>query len=209
MVVDTGPDFRQQMLRANVQSLDAVLFTHEHKDHIAGLDDIRAFNFKQRKKMDVFASEAVQVALKREFYYVFEAIRYPGVPEIALNTIDLDPFEVKGVNVIPIRVMHYKMPVTAFRVDDFAYVTDANYIAPEEYEKLRGVKVLVINALRIETHLSHFNLEQALDVIDDLKPERAYLTHISHLLGKHEEVSKTLPPNVQLAHDGLEINVGV
>lgn len=207
VVIDTGPDFRMQMLQNKVASLEAVVFTHEHKDHLAGLDDIRAFNFKQRRKMDVFATARVQEALQREFHYVFAPIRYPGVPEIALNTIDLTPFEAAKIPFIPIQVMHHKLPVLAFRINDFAYVTDANYIAPEEFDKLRGVKVLVINALRIETHLSHFNLEEALEIIAILKPEQAWLTHISHLLGKHEEVESTLPDNVRIAYDGLKITL--
>lgn len=207
LVIDTGPDFRQQMLRAGVESLDAVVFTHEHKDHIAGLDDIRAFNFRQRRKMDVYASENVQKALQREFHYVFADIKYPGVPEISLHEIDIRPFQAAGYDLIPIQVMHHKMPVFAFRVGDFAYVTDANYIAPEEFDKLRGVKHLVINALRIDTHLSHFSLDEALEIIRILQPDQAYLTHISHLMGLHKEVSENLPENVQIATDGLVINV--
>lgn len=207
LIIDTGPDFRRQMLVNSVKTLDAVVFTHEHKDHIAGLDDIRAFNFRQRKKMDVYASENVQKALHREFHYVFADIKYPGVPEISLHEIDIRPFQAAGFNLIPIQVMHHKMPVFAFRVGDFAYVTDANYIAPEEFDKLRGVKHLVINALRKESHLSHFNLEEALEIIRILNPERAYLTHISHLMGLHSDVSDEIPSNVQIAEDGLEIEV--
>ncbi len=206
LVIDTGPDFRQQMLREQVNSLDAVVFTHEHKDHLAGLDDIRAFNFAQRKKMDVFATERVQAALRREFHYVFADIRYPGVPEIQLHQFDEAPFSAGGFDLIPIKVMHHKMPVTAFRCGAFAYVTDANFIEASEYEKLRGVKVLIINALRKQTHLSHFNLEQALAIIEDLNPGQAYLTHISHMLGKHADVERELPSNVRIAYDGLSFN---
>ena len=207
LVIDTGPDFRQQMLRERVKSLDAVVFTHEHKDHLAGLDDIRAFNFLQGGKMDVYATPRVQEALRREFHYVFASVRYPGVPEIELHGFDLEPFEVAGFALQPIEVMHHRMPVRAFRVGNFAYVTDANYIAPEEYAKLRGVEVLVINALRKQTHLSHFSLDEALAIVDDLKPKQAWLTHISHMLGRHEDVERELPANVRIAYDGLQFEI--
>lgn len=205
VVIDTGPDFRQQMLVNGVESLDAVVFTHEHKDHLAGLDDIRAFNYSQHRKMDVYATERVQVALQREFHYVFADVRYPGIPEIALHEFDSAPFQAGGFEFVPIQVMHHRLPVKAFRVGDFAYVTDANYIAPEEYEKLRGVEVLVINALRRERHMSHFNLEEALSIIEDLGPKSAWLTHISHMLGRHADVERELPRNVRIAYDGLVI----
>jgi len=205
IVVDTGPDFRQQMLRESVQSLDAVLFTHEHKDHVAGMDDVRSFNFKQEKAMDVYASEAVQTALHREFHYVFAAEKYPGVPSVNLHTIDHAPFDVNGETIVPIKVWHYKMPVLGFRVRNFAYVTDANRIEPQELDKLKGLDVLVVNALRKEEHISHFNLQQALELIVELQPKRAYLTHISHLMGKHADVAQELPPNVEIAYDGQQI----
>ena len=175
-VVDTGPDFRYQMLRAEVKSLDAVVFTHEHKDHIAGLDDVRGFNYLQKRPMDIFATERVQIALKREFYYAFETEKYPGVPQLNLVTIDKEPFEVKGLVLQPIELMHYKMPVRGFRIGDFAYITDANYISQEEKNKLKGVKTLVINALRKIEHISHFSLPQALDIIEEINPDQAYLT---------------------------------
>jgi len=182
-VIDSGPDFRQQLLREKVTALEAVIFTHEHKDHVAGLDDIRAFNFSQHKEMDVFATPRVQEALRREFHYVFAETKYPGVPEVKLKTIDGEPFTIGEMQFIPVEVMHYKMPVLGFRIGNFAYVTDANYIAPAELEKLKGLDVLVLNALRIQTHMSHFSLSEALEIIDFLKPKKAYLTHISHLLG--------------------------
>lgn len=205
LVIDTGPDFRQQMLNAKVTGLDAVVFTHEHKDHVAGLDDIRAFNYVQKRKMDVYATDRVGEALRREFHYVFADVRYPGVPEIDLHAFYDEPFDAAGFHLTPIRVMHHRLPVTAFRIRDFVYITDANYIADEEYEKVRGCKVLVINALRIETHMSHFNLEQALAIINDIQPDRAYLIHISHMFGKHAEVQAKLPANVFIAYDALEI----
>ena len=207
LVIDTGPDFRQQMLTNNVKRLDAVVFTHGHKDHIAGMDDIRAFNFSQNRDMDIYADDLVEESLKREFHYIFAEFQYPGIPKVNMNKIDLSPFTVGDIDLQPIEVMHYKLPVKAFRSGDFAYITDANYIDPEEMEKLKGVKTLVINALRREEHISHFTLDQALDIIQDLKVERAYLTHISHLLGKHEDVSKELPSHVFLAYDGIEIEV--
>lgn len=206
-VVDTGPDFRQQMLRTKTKQLDAVLFTHEHKDHIAGLDDVRAFNFVQKRSMNVYAEPPVQTALRRDFYYAFADEKYPGVPQIELHTIGTEPFEAEGIPIIPIRVMHYKMPVLGFRFGDFTYITDANFISEEEKEKVRGSKVLVLNALRREDHISHFTLQQALDLIFELKPEKSYLTHISHRLGRHQDIGLELPDNVELAYDGLELNL--
>jgi len=207
LVIDTGPDFRQQMLREEVKRLDAILFTHSHKDHIAGMDDIRAFNYKQQQAMQVYADEAVQEALQREFYYVFEENPYPGIPKVELTTIDKSPFEIKGLQVIPVEVMHYKMPVLGFRIGGFAYITDAKTIAAEEKEKLKGLDVLVLNALRKEDHLSHLTLSEALEWIEELRPKKAYLTHISHLLGTHTSVSEELPANVDLAFDGLQVSI--
>ena len=208
LVIDTGPDFREQMLLAKVKDLDAVVFTHEHKDHVAGLDDIRAFNFRRKgEKMDVYATVQVQEALKREFAYVFAKNKYPGAPEVTLNTINSEPFSVKDIELIPIDVMHYKMPVKGFRIGNFAYVTDANYIAPKEKAKLQNLDVLILNALRKEEHISHFNLSEAIELVKELKPQKAYFTHISHLLGIHEEVESDLPENIHLAYDGLEIEL--
>ena len=205
-VIDSGPDFRYQMLRENVQTLRAVLFTHEHKDHISGLDDVRAFNFKEERDMEVFCSNRVEAALRREFHYVFDENKYPGVPLIQLHTINKEKFILPGgLEVLPIEVMHYKMPVLAYRINDFAYITDAKTISIEEKEKLKGVKVLIVNALRVEEHISHFNLVEALQLIDEIKPEKAYLTHISHLFGTHDEIQALCPPNVYPAYDGLKI----
>jgi len=207
IVIDTGPDFRQQMLRENVQRLDAVVFTHEHKDHIAGLDDVRAFNFKQKKDMEVYATVETQVALKREFHYAFAENPYPGIPRINLNTIGNENFNVGDVELTPINVWHYKMPVKAFRINNFTYITDANRIEGKEIDKIRGSEVIVINALRKTDHMSHFKLSEAIDLLNELKPKKAYLTHISHYLGAHNVVQKELPSFVQIAHDGLVIDL--
>lgn len=206
-VIDTGPDFRQQMLRERISSLDAILFTHEHKDHTAGLDDVRAYNFYQQRDMPVFAREQVLQQLKQEFAYAFTEKKYPGIPQISLNTIVNEPFFVEGVKVIPIEGIHYKLPVFGFRIGDFTYLTDLNYISEQELKKVRGTKVLVVGALQKQKHLSHFNLEEALDLIAIIHPEKAFLTHISHRMGLHREVEEELPANVKLAYDGLRISV--
>ncbi len=204
-VIDSGPDFRQQMLRAQVHRLDAILYTHEHKDHIAGMDDVRAFNYRTQQAMRVFCDNRVEEALRREFYYVFASERYPGVPNIELNKIQNAPFEVDGYTFTPIEVQHYKLPVFGYRIHDFVYITDAKTISESEKKKVKGAKVLIVNALHRSPHLSHFNLEEALAFIKEVKPEKAYLTHISHLFGKHEEILSELPENVSLCYDGLEI----
>ncbi len=206
IVIDTGPDFREQMLREGVQRVDAVLMTHEHKDHIAGLDDVRPFNFKYKKDMPVYASARVQEALKREYQYIFTPPFYPGIPKIDLHTISKDqPFVVAGIEVQPIEVMHHLLPVLGFRMGDFTYITDAKTIAPAEKEKIRGTKVLVLNALRRGKHPSHLTLEEALEWVEDLQPEQAWFTHISHKLERHELVERDLPEHVRLAYDGLEL----
>jgi len=207
IVIDTGPDFRQQMLRENVQRMDAVVFTHEHKDHVAGMDDIRAFNFKQREDMNVYATIRVQEAIKREYPYIFSDTKYPGVPQVKLNTISNQPFEINGLELIPIEVMHYKMPVLGFRIKDFTYITDCNYISETEKDKIRGSKVLVIDALRKEKHISHFNLEEAIALVKELEVEQAYLIHISHLMGKHADETPLLPKGIELAYDGLKLTI--
>jgi len=205
LVIDSGPDFRQQLLREKTKKLDAVVFTHEHKDHIAGLDEIKAFNFLNKMRMPVYATPRVQEALKREFAYIFSDVKYPGIPEVDLFEFDTETFHVGDIVVDPINVMHYKLPVKGFRVNDFAYVTDANFIPETEKEKLKNLDVLVLNALRREPHISHFTFEEAINMVKELKPKKAYFTHISHQLGLHTELNKELPHNIELAIDGLQL----
>ncbi len=207
LVIDSGPDFRYQMLRHQIQHLDAVVFTHEHKDHIAGMDDIRAFNYKQQSAMEVYATEQVQHALKREFYYVFSDFKYPGVPLVNLNTIHDEAFMVGDIELLPIEVMHYKLPVKGFRIKDFTYLTDAKTVSEEEIAKIKGSKILVINALQKERHISHFTLDEAIAFAELIGAEETYFTHISHKLGLHDEVSLGLPKGIKLAYDGLSINI--
>ena len=204
--IDAGPDFRQQMLREEVKRLDAIFVTHGHKDHVGGMDDIRSFNFLQRRPMIVFADDLAADSIKKEFFYAFEDDKYPGVPDFDLRLIIGEDIYFKGIKIIPIPVRHMNMPVKGFRIGDLTYITDANYISPESYERMSGSKTLIINALRKRKHISHFNLEEALEVIKKVKPKVAYLTHISHLMGKHQEVSKELPDNVHIAYDGLKID---
>lgn len=206
LIIDTGPDFRQQMLREGVTQLDAVIFTHSHKDHTAGFDDIRAFNYIQKKAMDVFASDDVEIALKRDFHYIFDEFKYPGVPDIVLHHIENEEFEFNGIKIIPILVDHYKMPVFGFRINDFTYITDANSIGQAEMEKIRGTKYLVLNALRREKHISHFNLEEAIALAQEIGAEHTYFTHISHQLGQHRNINTELPKGIELAYDGLVVD---
>jgi phosphoribosyl 1,2-cyclic phosphate phosphodiesterase len=207
IVIDSGPDFRQQMLREKVQHLDAIVFTHEHKDHIAGMDDIRAFNYKQNTPVDVYADIRVQNALQREYPYIFNELRYPGIPEITLHTIDNDPFAIGDIDFIPVEVMHYQLPVKGFRIDDFTYITDAKTISKEEKQKIKGSTTLVINALQKQKHISHFTLDEAIAFALEIGAEKTYLTHMSHRMGKHEDISKDLPLNIELAYDGLKLEV--
>jgi phosphoribosyl 1,2-cyclic phosphate phosphodiesterase len=206
IVVDTTPDFRLQMLRENIRQLDAVIFTHPHKDHIAGLDDVRAFNFFQRRAMDLYANEMTQEAIVREFPYAFADVRYPGIPELRLNRIDKDPFIIGDITIIPIQVWHMKMPVLGFRFGDFTYITDANRIEDNQRDKVRGSKQIVLNALRHEKHLSHFSLAEAIEEVQNLGVPEAWFTHISHQLGKHADITPTLPRGMQLAYDGLVLD---
>jgi len=205
IVVDTSPDFRYQMLRAHVKKLDAVLFTHPHKDHVAGLDDVRAYNFFQQKPMELYANSLTEETLKREFAYAFSDKKYPGIPNLSLNTIDNAPFIIGDIPVIPVLVWHLKMPVLGFRFGNFTYITDANRIEEEEKEKIRGSEVMVLNALRKEKHISHYTLDEAVAEVQGLAVPKSYFTHISHQLGRHKEVNASLPKGIELAWDGLEI----
>ncbi|GAB1452640.1 MBL fold metallo-hydrolase [Draconibacterium sp.] len=207
-VIDAGPDFRAQMLKEKVNSLRAILLTHEHVDHIFGLDDIRSFNWLQKRPADIYAEERVQEAIKRIFHYVFANFKYPGVPKMNLHQVNENPFKIDGIEFIPIRCFHHKLPVYGFRVGDLTYITDTNFIPAEEMEKIKGSRILIINCLRREKHISHFNLEEALEVIHQINPEKAYLTHISHDFGKHADIQKELPENVFVGFDGGKIVIG-
>lgn len=207
IVIDAGPDFRQQMLRAGVHKLDSILLTHEHKDHIGGMDDVRAYNYISKKPIDIYCDERVQKAVKREYPYVFSEHKYPGVPQMNLITIGNKTFSVGGLEVIPVKVQHYRLPVYGFRIGKLAYVTDANYISDESKQKLMGVEIMVINALRKEEHLSHFNLAEAIELVKEISPRKGFITHISHQMGLHAEVSKELPDGVELAYDGLYLEI--
>lgn len=205
IVIDTGPDFRQQMLRLRPTQLDAVLFTHEHKDHTAGLDDVRAFNFLQQKAIPVYARNRVVTQLEREFSYVFAEHKYPGIPHIQVHEIDNQPFDVAGVRVVPIDVLHHRLPVFGYRIGDFTYLTDLNFISETELDKVRGTEILVLDALQRTPHLSHFTLDEAIALVEQIKPRMTYLTHISHRLGLHRELEKELPTYIRPGHDGLRI----
>ncbi len=209
LVFDAGPDFRQQMLREKVHQLSAVVFTHQHKDHTAGLDDVRAYNYLQDRRMPVFGTSAVLEHLRKEYYYIFDNPGYPGLPQLDLKEIDPHSDLVVGeVRLTPIPLMHGKMPVLGYRYQDFAYLTDTNFIPEASFDKLRGVKTLVIDALRREPHYSHFSLSESLAAIDKIQPERAYLIHLSHLMGLHEEVERELPAGVRIGYDGLSLEGG-
>ena len=207
LIIDSGPDFRQQVLRERIKRLDGLLFTHEHKDHTSGLDDIRAYNFLQGTDMPLYGEERVLNQIKQEFAYIFSGHNYPGIPRVHLFPISEEPFEFEGILIQPIRVKHYKLPVLGFRINNFTYITDANYIPESELAKIAGSEVIVINALRKEPHISHFSLAQAITLLTHLNPRQAYLTHISHLMGLHHEVEAELPDFVHLAYDGLKLKL--
>jgi phosphoribosyl 1,2-cyclic phosphate phosphodiesterase len=206
-VVDCGPDFRIQMLREKVRNLDAVIFTHEHRDHIAGLDDVRAFNYVLNKKIDIYGTKQVMEMIRTEFPYIFSEGRYFGAPQLTVHHITDQPFTIRGVEFIPIRVLHEKLPVTGFRIGDFTYITDASYISEEEKKKVKGSRIIVLNALRNSKHVSHFSVGDAVELLNEWRPEAAFLTHLSHFVGLHEEVNRKLPEFVQLAYDGLVLTI--
>lgn len=208
ILIDIGPDFREQMLREQVMHLDGILITHAHRDHVGGIDDIRSFNYVQNRKMDIWCNEPALNAIRRDYHYIFGHHEFPGLPEADLHLVEGgEPFALGSVAVVPIRAMHKDLPVLGYRIGSLAYITDANYIAPEELDKIIGVDVLVVNALRKEKHFSHFCLSEALDVIGKVHPREAYLTHMSHQMGFYESVSKELPKGVFLAYDGLRVRV--
>lgn len=207
IVIDTGPDFRQQALRLDLKQLDAVIFTHEHKDHTAGLDEVRAFNFRSGQEMPIYARASVLAQLRREFEYIFADKKYPGVPRVRAYELTNKPFEVLGIRITPIEIMHHRLPVFGFRIGDFTYLTDLNFISDAELEKVWGTKILVLDALQRTEHISHFTLNQAVALVERIRPDRAYFTHISHRLGLHREVEKELPPYIRLGYDGLRIEL--
>lgn len=207
IVIDSGPDFRYQMLRAGVKDLDAIIYTHEHKDHVAGLDDIRPFNYLLHKVIDIYATTRVQEALRREFSYIFADTKYHGLPQITLHTVDDEPFEIGETKIIPIEVMHHKLPVLGYRFKDFSYITDAKTISEQSLQKIKGSKVLVINALQKENHISHFTFDEAIAFANKAGAEITYLTHMSHNLGLHADIEKELPSHIKLAYDGLSFKL--
>lgn len=206
-VIDTGPDFRMQMLRSGINRLDAIIFTHEHKDHTAGLDDIRPFNFMQQKDMPVFGKRQVIDQLKREYSYIFSDKKYPGVPQVSCIEIDEHPFHIEGLDITPLPVLHYKLPVLGFRIRDFSYITDANFIPDSTLALLEGSEILVLNALQKDPHISHFTLDQAIEQAQKIGAKKTYFTHISHKLGLHHEVEQALPEGIFLAFDGMELTL--
>lgn len=206
-IIDCGPDFRYQMIREKVEDISAIIFTHGHRDHIAGLDDVRAFNYVLNKTVDVYASEDVMNSIRREFPYIFTEKRFFGAPQLEFHIIDNQKFSINNIEVTPIEVLHHKLKVFGFRIGDFSYVTDASFISDEEKQKLKNSDILVINALRKSKHISHFSLDEAIDVINEVKPRKAYITHLSHFIGLHKKIEQNLPENIFLAYDGLTVEI--
>lgn len=207
LLIDAGPDFRQQMLREGISCVDAVLLTHEHKDHTGGLDDVRAINFIRKEPFTIYCEERVKESLKREYSYAFEEYKYPGAPEFDIKIIDTAPFNINSAQVIPIRAFHYKLPVLGFRIGDIAYITDANYIPDEEFDKLQNLSILVLNTVRRERHISHFSLDEAVEIAKKVNPKQCYLTHLSHQIGIHTHLDASLPDWISPAYDRLSTTV--
>lgn len=205
LIVDTGPDFRYQMLRQQVKKLDAVLFTHSHKDHVAGLDDVKAFNYFNKMAINLYADSITEETIRREFYYAFTDAKYPGIPELKINSMGLEPFVIGDIPVQPIQVWHLRMPVLGFRFGKFTYITDANRIEEVEKEKIKGSEVMVVNALRKQKHISHYTLDEAIELVEELKVPTAYFTHLSHQMGRHADIEAELPEHIHLAYDGLQL----
>lgn len=206
IIIDSGPDFRQQVLRERIKTLDALIFTHEHKDHTSGLDDIRAYNFLQQTDMPLYGEPRVLQQIKTEFSYIFSGANYPGIPRVNLYPISEETFSIDSIEIRPIRINHYKLPILGFRIGKLTYITDANFISEKSKEIIKGSEIIVLNALRREPHISHFSLSEAVELLEELQPKQAYLTHISHLLGLHREVEAELPDFIRLAYDGLKVN---
>lgn len=207
LLIDTGPDFRTQMLREGISKLNGVMYTHAHRDHTAGLDDIRAYNFLQKEKMELFGTPQVLDQLKSDFSYIFRESTYPGLPQLNLNTIGSAPFFIGKTRITPLPVLHLKLEVTGFRIGNFSYITDANYIPPETMKLLEGTSTLVLNALQQEPHVSHFNLNEALEIVKLINPDQTYLIHMSHKMGLHQEIQEQLPSGVYLSYDGLQLTL--
>lgn len=205
LLVDAGPDFRSQMLRAGSPHLDAILLTHHHIDHTGGLDDVRALNYLERRAFPIYCETVVQESLKRQFYYAFSDYKYPGAPEYNLQTITSLPFKIEGVEIVPVRAMHYKLPILGFRFGECAYVTDANFIPEPEFEKLKGLKIFVINTVKRDKHISHYSLGEAVEICEKVGAEQSFLTHLSHLLPRYADLDAELPPHIHPAHDGLSL----